>query len=214
MCYFWLHWVFVTTGDFSSWGEWGPRGQFWPRRRLSAVASLARSTGFGCVGFGSRGSQALEHRLSRGDARTSLLCSVWDLPGSEVKPVTPASAGGIFPLSHPGKSLKQLFVLPLHAGTIVSKPLRNHLMRFDNVDNTQPETVQLSDGGAGCVPKVSMVLSTVPEPGMLFHRTSLWAQHTFTKMQCENACFLWIQSTGTRSCSFVSLASSPAPYKS
>ena len=23
MCYFWLHWVFVTTGAFPSWSEWG-----------------------------------------------------------------------------------------------------------------------------------------------------------------------------------------------
>ena len=23
MCYFWLHWVFVTAGAFSSWSEWG-----------------------------------------------------------------------------------------------------------------------------------------------------------------------------------------------
>lgn len=45
-----------------------------------------------------------------------------DLPGSGVKPVTPALAGGFLPLSHPGKSLKQLSVLSLHADSIVSKP--------------------------------------------------------------------------------------------
>ena len=28
MCYFWLHWVFVTAGDFSSRGEWGPLFSF------------------------------------------------------------------------------------------------------------------------------------------------------------------------------------------
>ena len=43
---------------------------FWPRRLLSAAASLVRSTGFKHVGFRSRGSQAAEHRLRRGDAQT------------------------------------------------------------------------------------------------------------------------------------------------
>ena len=49
------------------------------------------------VGFSSCGSQALEHWLSSSGARGELLCGTWDLPGSGVKPVSPA-----LPLSYQG----------------------------------------------------------------------------------------------------------------
>ena len=45
------------------------------------------------VGFSSCGSQALEHWLSSSGARGELLCGTRDLPGSGVKPVSPALAG-------------------------------------------------------------------------------------------------------------------------
>ena len=41
----------------------------------------------------SLGSQALEHRLSCG-AWAELPCGMWDLPGPEMKPMSPASVGG------------------------------------------------------------------------------------------------------------------------
>ena len=45
----------------------------------------------------------------------------------------------------------------------------------------QARNSAVSDGGAVYVSKVSIVLSTVPEPGTLFHGTSLRAQCTFPK---------------------------------
>ena len=41
----------------------------------------------------SLGSQALEHRLSHGEW-AELPCGMWDLPGPEMKPMSPASVGG------------------------------------------------------------------------------------------------------------------------
>ena len=50
----------------------------------------------GCEGFSSCGSQALEHRLNSCGTQPKLLCSIWDLPGSGIKPVSLALAGGFF----------------------------------------------------------------------------------------------------------------------
>ena len=54
-------------------------------------------------GLSSCGSQALERRLSSCGARASLLCSMWDLPGPGLKPVSPALAGGFLTTAPPGK---------------------------------------------------------------------------------------------------------------
>ena len=45
------------------------------------------------VGFSSCGSQALERWLSSSGSKGELLCGMRDLPGSGVKPVSPALAG-------------------------------------------------------------------------------------------------------------------------
>ena len=47
----------------------------------------------GRVGLSICGSQALEHRLSNCGTQAQLLCCMWDLPGSEIKPVSLALAG-------------------------------------------------------------------------------------------------------------------------
>ena len=49
------------------------------------------------------GSQAVEHRLSNCGARTSLLRSMWDLPGPGLEPVSPALAGGFLTTAPSGK---------------------------------------------------------------------------------------------------------------
>ena len=48
------------------------------------------------------GSQALKHRLSSCDAWVQLLCGMWDLPRSGMKPSSPALAGGFFTTEPPG----------------------------------------------------------------------------------------------------------------
>ena len=51
-------------------------------------------------------SQALEHRLSGHGARAQLFHVMWDLPGSGIKPVSPASAGRLFTAEPSGKPLQ------------------------------------------------------------------------------------------------------------
>ena len=55
-------------------------------------------------GLNSCGPRALEHRLSSCGVRAQLLCSMWDLPGSGLEPVSPALAGGFLTTVPPGKS--------------------------------------------------------------------------------------------------------------
>ena len=59
----------------------------------------------GCEGFSSCGSQALQHRLNSCGAELKLLCSMWDLPGSGIEPVSLALAGGFFFTELPVKPL-------------------------------------------------------------------------------------------------------------
>jgi len=47
--------------------------------------------------------QALEHRLSGCGSWALLLHSMWDLPGSGIKPVSLPLAGGFFTTEPPGK---------------------------------------------------------------------------------------------------------------
>ena len=65
---------------------------------------LLRSTGSRLTGFSSCGSRALERRLSSCGARAKLLCSMWDLPGPGLEPVSPELAGGLLTSVPPGKS--------------------------------------------------------------------------------------------------------------
>ena len=60
-------------------------------------------------GLSSCGSRALERRLSSCGARAQLLCSMWDLPGPGLKPVSPALAGRFLTTELPGKPLGLLF---------------------------------------------------------------------------------------------------------
>ena len=65
---------------------------------------LLWSTGSRHVGFSSCGSWALERRLSSRGARAWLLCSMWDLPGPGLEPMSPALAGRFLTTAPPGKS--------------------------------------------------------------------------------------------------------------
>ena len=58
---------------------------------------LLRSTGSRYVGFSSCGTRAL------------LLCSMWDLPGPGLEPVSPALASGFLTTAPPGKPLLLIF---------------------------------------------------------------------------------------------------------
>ena len=55
-------------------------------------------------GLRSCGSQAPEHRFSLCDTRVSSLHSMWNLPGREIEPMSPALAGGFLTTGPPAKS--------------------------------------------------------------------------------------------------------------
>ena len=50
-----------------------------------------------------------EHRLSSCGARVQLLSSTWDPSRPEIKPLSPALAGGLPTTGLPGKSLERYF---------------------------------------------------------------------------------------------------------
>ena len=82
----------------------------WDNRLPLAVVSLAgRHRLWGSVaaahglGVNSCGSRTLEHRLGSCGMLAQLLCSIWDLPGSGIEPVSPALAGRFFTTEPPGK---------------------------------------------------------------------------------------------------------------
>ena len=64
--------------------------------------SYCRAWGSRLAGFSSRGSRALERRLSS-CAWAQLLRGMWDLPGPGLKPVFPALADGFSTTAPPGK---------------------------------------------------------------------------------------------------------------
>ena len=72
---------------------------------LCSGFSSCRAQALGCMGFRSRGSQALEHKLSSCGAWPQLLCSMQDLLRSRINPVSHALAGGFFTTEPPGKLL-------------------------------------------------------------------------------------------------------------
>ena len=91
----------------------------WDNRLPLAVVSLAgRHRLWGSVaaahglGVNSCGSRTLEHRLGSCGMLAQLLCSIWDLPGSGIEPVSPALAGRSSDSEPPGKSVLQGFTGP------------------------------------------------------------------------------------------------------
>ena len=66
--YFWLRWVVIVAGLFSSCGEQGLIF-ITVDKLLIAVASLVVAWDLGCVGFSRCGAQAPEGRLSSCSAR-------------------------------------------------------------------------------------------------------------------------------------------------
>ena len=116
--YFWLCWGFVAVWVSSSCGEQG--------LLYSCSAWASHCGGFSCCwawalghrlpivvacGLNSCGSQVLEHKLNSCGLWDLLLHSMWDLPESEIKPMSPALAGGCFTTELPGKPCDFIFNL-------------------------------------------------------------------------------------------------------
>ena len=86
------------------------------------------------AGFRSCDVWALEHRLGSCGVWAWLPCGMWHLPGPGLEPMSPASAGGLFPLllgcEDERDSVKRLFTVPLAEvccpASSVPAPLAQH----------------------------------------------------------------------------------------
>ena len=87
--YFWLCWVFVAAQAF-------------PQLRRVAATLQLRCTASHSGGFSCCRAWALEHRLNSCGIRAQLLCSMWDLSRSGLKPACPVLAGGFFTTEQQG----------------------------------------------------------------------------------------------------------------
>ena len=101
--YFWQNWVLVATQAFplvaASGGHSGCSA--WASHHGGFSPCGARALGPG--GCSRCSSQAVECSLSSGGARASLLRGMWDLPKSEVEPMSRTWAGRFFTIEPPGK---------------------------------------------------------------------------------------------------------------
>ena len=80
-----------------------------PERFTLLLLLLLQSMGSRARGLISFSSQDVEHRLSSFGIWAYLLCHTWDLPGSGIKPVSPALADRFFSTEPPGKALFLFF---------------------------------------------------------------------------------------------------------
>ena len=72
--------------------------------------SCFRAQALGCLDYSDCGSRALGRRLGSCGTWASLLRGMWDLPGSGIKPPSPALAGGYFTTETPEKPLIFIFI--------------------------------------------------------------------------------------------------------
>ena len=101
--YFWLRWVFIAARGLSLVAASGRYSSLQCAGFSLWWLLLLQSIGSRCTGFSSCGLQVLECRLSSCGARAQLLCSMWDLPGPGLEPVSPALAGGCLTTVPPGR---------------------------------------------------------------------------------------------------------------
>ena len=89
----------LLHGLFSSYGERGLLS--------SCGVQASRCHGFSCFAAWAHGHTGFSHC----DTRAPLLRSKWDPPGSGIRLVCPALAGGFFTTEPPGKPLRFIFLL-------------------------------------------------------------------------------------------------------
>ena len=95
-----------------------------------AVHSFSHCSGFCCCGaraLGTWASVVAACGLSSCGARAYLLRSMWDLPGPELEPVSPALVGGFFTAAPPGKPQKGNSWFPLLTFLFLNSKLCHHI---------------------------------------------------------------------------------------
>ena len=98
--YFGMCWVFAAAWAFLQLPQVGAVSSC--SAQPSHCSGLSRRKQ-GCMGFGSCGSWALEHRLCNCGAWAQLLCSMWGLFGLGIEPVSLALTGEPLSTEPPGK---------------------------------------------------------------------------------------------------------------
>ena len=107
----WLCHVFIAERAFLQWEKSRLFLLQWAEATLCRLVHASHCGGFSCCRaqtpergvFSSCSSQGLAHKLSSCGAQPYVLLGMWDLPGSGIKPVSPALAGGFFNTESPGK---------------------------------------------------------------------------------------------------------------
>ena len=143
--------LFLLHGLFSSFGEWGLLSghRSWASH-CSAFScgvwashrgglSCCKAQALGCLDFssygtwlGGCGSQDLQHRPNSRGAWASLLRDMWDLPGSGIKPVSAALAGGFLTTDPPRKPRPNIFDGWMDPSFSNGKPFS--MMIFSHID--------------------------------------------------------------------------------
>ena len=126
-------WVSIAVWLFSSCGKWGLLS--------SCSARPPPCGGFSCCGApvpGPRASAVAARGLSSGGTWAQLLRGMWDLPASEIKLVSPASAAEFFTAEPPGKP--RITNLLLSSGRVHSmlRNGRNAIQMKQNINSKSP----------------------------------------------------------------------------
>ena len=101
--YFWLCWVFIAARAFLQLQRVGATLQLLCAGFSLQWLLLLWSSGSRACRLSGWGFRTLEHRLRSCGTRAQLLHSMWDLPGTGIKPVSPALAGRFFTTESPRK---------------------------------------------------------------------------------------------------------------
>ena len=101
-----LEWVAFPFSRASSQPRDRTQVSFIADRLLAEPQGKPKNTGVGSLSIFQ---WALGHRLNSCSTLIQWLWGMWDLPGSGIKPISPALAGGFFTSEPPGKTKTVLF---------------------------------------------------------------------------------------------------------
>ena len=100
----------LLLGLFSRYGKRGLLSSCGVRASHCSCFSCCRAQALGHAGFHSCSPWAPEHRLNSCGTRVKLLCSMWDLSGSSIEPMSPALVVDSLPLSQQGQPISGYFL--------------------------------------------------------------------------------------------------------
>ena len=114
----------LRLAGFSSWGLLETEHRLGRRDSAAAAQGLSRC-----------GSQAPEHRFNRCGTQAQLLCSMWNLPGPGIEPMSPALADGLFSTKPPGKPPRFL-ILNISISKLFTMLFKEIVVTIDIISTT------------------------------------------------------------------------------